>query len=304
MKLSELARELGGELLGDGDLEVSGLAALSDAGDGDLSFVLEKRYLEDAQESGAGALVCFEKLSFASHQIVVSDARKALYEATQLFSSPDALAWGISAAASVDESVVFEGDVYVGSGAFIGANCRIGAGSVIHPNVTILEGTFIGANCVIFPGAVIGGDGFGFYQDKSTGRWQRMGHLGRVVLGDRVHIGANTTVDRGCLGDTVIGDGCIIDNLCQIAHNVQLGTNCAVAANCGMSGSVRLGDNVIVAGQVGFSGHNTIGSGSVLMARAGITKDFPAGSVVSGFPAQSHDVELKSLAKLRKFLKK
>jgi UDP-3-O-[3-hydroxymyristoyl] glucosamine N-acyltransferase len=219
--------------------------------------------------------------------------------AQAFYPSPAPVAW-ISPSAHVDSSARIGADcwidhgVVIGAGVEIGDRCRIGSHAVIGAGVVIgADGTIganatvqcalIGAKVNIYPGARIGQDGFGFAMGVQG--HLKVPQLGRVIIGNNVEIGANTTIDRGAGPDTVIGDGCWIDNLVQIGHNVQLGRGCVVVAQVGISGSTQFGDFVAAGGQSGFAGHLKIGSGAKIAAQAGVIGDVPAGQTYGGYPA-------------------
>jgi UDP-3-O-[3-hydroxymyristoyl] glucosamine N-acyltransferase len=225
---------------------------------------------------------------------------------------------GISAAAHIHATAVLErgaivepgaviaADVVVGSGtiiapnAVVGRGCRVGRNSYVGPNA-VVQYALIGDHVVIHAGGKIGQDGFGFAFGKSGP--ERIPQIGRVVIQDNVEIGANTTIDRGALGDTVIGENTKVDNLVQIAHNVRIGRNCVVAGMSGISGSVTIGDNVMIAGGVGIADHLTIGSGSQLAARSGFMHDVPANEVWAGYPAKPIGQALREAAYLSRLVK-
>ncbi len=182
----------------------------------------------------------------------------------------------------------------VGPGVVIGKNCRIGACASV-------EFTVMGDECHILNGAVLGGDGFGIAMKESSP--VEVPHVGRVVLGDRVLVGSQTTIDRAMFGETSIGDGSKFDNLIQIAHNVKIGKNCMFAAHTGISGSVKIGDNVIMGGKSGVADHLSVGDGAVLAAGSSIMHDIPSGEMWSGFPAQPIRQHMREIAIIRKMVK-
>ena len=202
-------------------------------------------------------------------------------------------------------SVIEEGsnigqNTIIHSHVVIGANCNIGKNCVFHPGVVVYDNINIGDNCIVHSGTVIGSDGFGYVQEKDG--WKKIEHLGTVHMGNDIEIGANSAIDRGCLGKTEIGRGTKIDNLVHISHNVKIGKNCALAGQVGFVGGAELGENVQVGGQAGFS-LVKVASGSIVAAKAGVTKDIQEGSFVSGFPARLHSEELKTQAMLKKIIK-
>jgi len=226
---------------------------------------------------------------------------------------------GISPAAYIHPTAKLEAGVVIEAGAVIGANVAVGSGTIIAPNAVIGASSQIGRDCFIGPnvsvqcalignkvvihsGASIGREGFGFVAG-ATGP-ERIPQIGRVVIQDRVEIGANTTVDRGAMADTVIGENSKIDNLVQIAHNVRIGRGCVIAGHCGISGSVTIGDYVMMGGRVGLADHLTIGSGARLAAASGFMNDVPAGEVWAGLPARPMMEFMRDVAAIRKLSSK
>lgn len=189
----------------------------------------------------------------------------------------------VEAGAIIGENVEIGSGTVVGANTVIGSGCKIGRGCSIGPNVSVLF-AYLGNNVIVHSGARLGQDGFGFVAGK-TGL-EKMPQLGRVIVQDNVEIGANTTIDRGALDDTVIGDGTKIDNLVQIAHNVSIGRHCVITGHCGLSGSVTLGDRVMLGGRTGIADHVTIGDGAQIAAASGVMNDVPAGERWGGVPAQ------------------
>jgi UDP-3-O-[3-hydroxymyristoyl] glucosamine N-acyltransferase len=189
-------------------------------------------------------------------------------------------------------------DVVIGAHCVIGDDVIIGNGSRLWPHVTLYPGASIGARVFLHAGARIGSDGFGYvFRD---GAHQKIPHIGRCIIGDDVEIGANSTIDRGSIDDTVIGEGTKIDNLVHIAHNVRIGKKCLIMAQVGVAGSVTVGDGAILAGQAGISGHLTIGAGARVAAQGGVFGDIPAGETWSGYPARPHRESLRASAALLK----
>jgi UDP-3-O-[3-hydroxymyristoyl] glucosamine N-acyltransferase len=205
---------------------------------------------------------------------------------------------------SIGEYAVIGAEVTLADGVSIGSHCVVGDGASIGqrarlwPGVTIYAGVVIGARTLIHAGARIGCDGFGYVFRE--GAHQKIPHVGRCIIGDDVEIGANTTIDRGSIDDTVVGSGTKIDNLVHIAHNVRIGEKCLLMAQVGVAGSVTIGDGAILAGQAGISGHLSIGAGARLAAQAGVFGDVPAGETWSGYPARPHREALRASAALFK----
>lgn len=296
----ELAQGLAGA-----DPIVQGATEIDLARSGDIVLVASNRYAEDLRASLAGVAIILPVLRDAvpAGTLALEAARPhELFAAILDYLYPaDTRAILAASSASADGAPLLERDVVIGPGVVIGANVEIGRNTLIGANTVIGNGVTIGRNCtiaanvtidcahlgndvVIHSGVRIGTEGFGWLDFGRTNR--KVPQLGRVIVQDRVEIGANSTIDRGALGDTVIGDGTKIDNLVQIGHNCQIGRGCLIAAMSGLSGSTVLGDGVLLGGGVGTSGHLSIGSSSIVHGRAAVTKDWPANSKLAGAPAQ------------------
>mgnify|MGYP002367640384 CR=1 FL=1 len=259
LRTGAIVQALGGELFGDPDRQITRLAPLERAQPGELSFLVNPRLTSALVSSRAGCVIVGPALAEAARArgdcIVAADPHLYFARLTQLWRRlhGGAARPGIHPSAVVEEGALVDPSASVGALCFIGRGARIGAGTVLKARVTVGEDCVIGARCLIQSGAVIGGDGFGFA--PAAGRWEKIEQLGAVRIGDDVEIGANTCIDRGALGDTVIGDGVKLDNLIQIGHNVQVGAHTVMAACVGVSGSTRIGTHCIIGGQVGIAGH-------------------------------------------------
>jgi UDP-3-O-[3-hydroxymyristoyl] glucosamine N-acyltransferase len=305
MRIEQLAVLLGGKVRGDSTREIRGVANLENAGPEELTFLEGIRDLARAARSRAGCILVAEgaalprqttmevshpKLAFirAAEALAPSVARPPRIHPTAIIARDAQLAPDVSAAAHV----VIQSGVVVGEGtrlevgAFLGEGVEVGSFCVFYPRVTAYPGARIGNRVTLHAGAVIGSDGFGYV--FAEGRHHKFPQLGGVIVEDDVEIGSNTTVDRGSLGTTVIGKGTKIDNLVQIAHNVQIGRHCVIAAQTGISGSARIGDYVVMGGQVGIADHVRIEDHVTIGGQAGIPtgKIVRKGSTIWGTPAR------------------
>lgn len=304
----ELARAIGASLEGDGSLEITGVAAPERAASGDLIFVDAAKHTERAAASAALCVVVPEGIFVSGKTLLrAKNAKVAFAKAAALLREPSVIANGvhptaviallakIAPSASIGPYAVIGEDAHVGENTQIGAHCVIGAGCWIgddcriHPRVTLYANIRIGNRVEIHAGAVLGADGFGYAYGE--GKHWKFPQTGIIEIADEVEIGANTTIDRGSLDDTRIGEGVKLDNLVHVGHNVKIGAHTAVAAQTGISGSSTLGHHVIVGGQVGIADHCTLEDQSIAGAQAGIPtgKTIRSGQVVWGTPARPLD---------------
>jgi UDP-3-O-[3-hydroxymyristoyl] glucosamine N-acyltransferase len=316
--LGALAVRFGCELEGDPDIEVDAVATLQNAAPRTITFLANPKYRKYLAATRAAAVILDPKLAAECPvPALVSPNPYALYAriATLLHPEP-CFAPGIHARAVVDSEAAVEASASVAAGAIIergarvGARARIGPGSVVMEgatvgedtrlaaNVTLYRGVSVGARCLLHAGVVIGADGFGIAPDR--GGWVKVPQIGSVSVGNDVEIGANTTIDRGALRDTVIGEGSKIDNLVQIGHNVVIGRHCVIVAQTGISGSAELGDFVVLGGQVGVVGHVKIGAGAQIAASSNVRGDVPPGVRWGGTPAKPVRLWFRELTLLQK----
>ena len=317
LSVAEIAGRLQGRVEGNPEAIITGLAGIREAGEGDLSFVANSRYMAFAATTKATAVIVAEDWGrpCSATLIRVKNPDKAFAETAAWFTPPAVVfKSGIHPAAIVADCAkighnvfigpycVIEPDVVIGDGCVIYAGCYIGHGSTIgedckfYPQITIREYARIGKRVIIHSGTVIGSDGFGYVQEGASRK--KIPQIGIVVIGDDVEIGANVTIDRARFGQTRIGNGVKMDNLIQIAHNVTIGDNCVIIAQVGISGSTSIGARTILAGQVGVVGHLEIGSDVIIGAQSGVSKDIPSGVFVTGSPAIPHERFLKNHAHL------
>ena len=317
-RLSQLVATFGGELRGD-DVEISQVAPLESAVAGQISFLSNPRYRKQLADTHAAAVIVAADVAdlTALPAIVCADPYLYFAKVSALLNPPQRFAAGIDPGAAVAPdaeiaaSAAIMANASVGSGARIGERCVIFPGVVIgdgvvvgddtriYANATVYAACVIGQRCTIHSGAVIGADGFGLAWNKDS--WLKIPQIGRVVIGDDVDIGANTTIDRGALDDTVIGDGCKIDNLVQVAHNCNIGPHSVLAGCTGIAGSVTLGEHCIVGGAGMISGHVTLASGTTISGGSLVMKSIARpGLYTSVFPLDTHDEWVRNAAHIRR----
>jgi UDP-3-O-[3-hydroxymyristoyl] glucosamine N-acyltransferase len=300
---AEIAAHLQGEVLGDANATLKGFATADRAQAGDLTFAENETYFARAEKSAATAIIADKRFT-STHKILirVPDARIAFAKTLALFFTEPKFAAGIHPTAVIAKNAHVDSSAHIGPFCVIGERVQIGARSVLQggnfigddsklsedvnlfPNVTIYPQTEIGRRVRIHSGTVIGADGFGYVLDAGVHR--KVPQAGNVILGDDVEIGANVAIDRGAIGPTIIGKGTKIDNLVQIAHNVEIGEHCLIIAQVAMAGSSKLGNHVVLAGQVGVAGHLKVGNNVVVAAQSGIMHDIPDGEKLWGTPVQ------------------
>lgn len=303
----QIAGILSGDIAGDANVKVTGLSKIEEGTSGTLSFLSNPKYEEHIYSTGASicivnrtfkpvkalpetltliqvddAYACFAKLLDFYNQMKLKPAK---IEQPSFFSESAKAGEGLylGAFAYIGENVTIGENVKIYPNAYVGDNVTIGDGSILYPGATIYSDCKIGNNCVIHAGVVIGADGFGFAPD-ANGEYQKVPQIGNVILEDNVEIGSNTTIDRATLGSTILRKGAKIDNLVQIAHNVEIGKNTALASQVGVAGSAKIGERVQIGGQAGISGHLHIADGTQIVAQSGIPSTVKKAQVLMGSP--------------------
>lgn len=299
-----IASLTGGSIEGDGSVEIVGFAKIEEAKEGDISFISNPKYAQYASTTEASALLVADGFDapagVKATLIRVADPYTAIATLLEAF-TPKNEKKGIEQPCHIGNGVALGEDCYIGAFAYVGDGAKlgdnvkifphayigegvvIGDGTVVRPNVTVYEGCRIGKRCILHSGCVIGADGFGFAPDGDE--YRKIPQIGIVEIEDDVEIGANTTVDRATMGSTRIGRGTKLDNLIQVAHNVQLGSNNVIASQTGIAGSTVIGDCNRIGGQVGFAGHIKFGSRCEVGAQSGINKGYGDGRRMIGYPA-------------------
>ena len=316
--LAELAKEIGGIVRGDASVRVKGVRGIEEAGPDDLTWIAHEKYAGKLRFSRAGAVVVDRHFADTPMPaILCDDPSFAMTKVLARFAQPVAQPPpGVHPTAIVAESARLGCGVRIGPGVVIGERAQIGDRCVLHANVFVGDETELGSDSVLWPGVVvrerctlgkrvilhpnvtIGGDGFGYH--FRDGVHHKIPQIGTVEISDDVEIGSGTCVDRGKFGATRIGAGTKIDNLCQIAHNVEIGPACIIVALCGIAGSTRLGKLVVLGGKVGVRDHISLGDGLRAAACCCIGKDFPAGAVVNGITAMDNQQYLRAQALVRR----
>ena len=318
MKLADIVAKLGGEAVGEVSAPLKGVATLDSAGPGDIAFLANPKYRAKLASTRAGAVIVGPgDRDAATIPRIVSENPYAYYAKTvALFHPAPRVKGGIHPFAQIDGTanvdataeigpfVVIGPRSEVGAGASIGAHCvlgekvLVGAGTRLHPRVTVYDGSSIGARCILHSGVVIGADGFGMARE--AGRWLKIPQVGGVRIGDDVEIGANTTIDRGALDDTVIEEGVKLDNQIQVGHNVRIGAHTVIAGCTGISGSTTIGANCMIGGGVGLVGHISICDRVTISGFTLVTKSITEpGTYTSGLPFMPHAEWLRNAVHLR-----
>jgi UDP-3-O-[3-hydroxymyristoyl] glucosamine N-acyltransferase len=319
--VADISRLVGGVVVGDASVRVTGVNGIAGAGPGDLTFLESHRYLSHLATTKAAVVLVPPDVAEASIPLIQVKNPflaflKAMRECGYAPEAPRPPA-GIHPLAVVDETAVLGDCVTVDAfvriapgarvgagsilyaGVYIGEAAEIGDNSVLYPNVVVREKVKTGKRCIIHSGAVIGGDGFGFVRGDG-GTLVKVPQIGTVTLGDDVEVGANSAIDRATFGTTVVGPGTKIDNLCQIGHNVEIGMSCVICGMSGIAGSAKIGNHVTIAAQVGVTDHSEVGDGAVVAARSAVATCIKPGAMVSGYPAIDHKAHMRILGSLRR----
>lgn len=316
MKLREIAAHVGGEIVGDAEVEITGVAGIKEAKPGDITFFANPRYESHLRSTDASVIILSKngmEAGSGKTLLINPNPYVAFLRVIELFAPrdydrprgvhPTAIVGRdvrLGPGVTIGPHVIVEDGASIGEGtrvlpnSYVGFRAKLGQGCLIYPNVVIREDSELGDRVIVHSGTVIGSDGFGF--TKNGPRHMKIPQIGRVVIGDDVEIGANAAIDRATVGTTRIGRGTKIDNLVQIAHNAVIGENTIIVAQVGISGSTEVGNNVTLAGQAGIVGHIKIGDNVRVGAQAGVTKSIPANESVSGYPAREHSLSRKIYA--------
>ena len=315
----DLVKKLGGELIGDSNILINSVASLESAHQNSISFFNNPRYSDLLRTTKAAVvIVSRENLSFRTGvSIVIDNPYLYFAKVSHLLNPSKSLKKEVHKSAIIHPSCKLGQDIYIGpnvvidenvsiddgvvihAGSMIEADSVIGKASVIHPHVVIKANTVIGKNCTLYAGCVIGSDGFGYAKDDS--KWLAIPQIGRVILGDNVDIGSNSTIDRGALDDTIISSGVKIDNLVQIGHNCMIGENTIIAGCVGIAGSTKIGKNCAIGGAAMILGHLSITDDVTISPGSMITRSIKtSGTYTALMPFQDHEAWLKTAAKIRR----
>lgn len=319
----QIAMMVNGKVDGNPEVYVSSFGKIEEAKEGELTFLANPKYEEYLYITKASLIIINQSLELkqpiAATLIRVADAYSAFATLLEKYQEIQAMQFSgiqqpsyIDATAKIGDGIFIGAFAYIGEraiigdgtkiypGAYLGKDVIVGENSTIHPGVKIYHDCVVGKNVVIHAGAVVGGDGFGF-APQADGTFRKVPQIGNVIIEDNVEIGANTTIDRGTIGSTLIRAGAKLDNLLQIAHNVEIGSNSVIAAQAGISGSTKVGKNVMIGGQAGIVGHLQIADGSKINAQSGVSKSIKTpNSAVTGSPAYDYTASLRSQALSRK----
>ena len=316
-KLKELGQWVNGTVIGDGEIEISGVSAIDEAQTGEITFIANPKYLPKLDETHASAVIVSKEVTRGEKPLLsVANPYLAFAKILTLFSKNpyqpkgiDPKAW-IAPTARLGKDLTLFPFVYIGDhcsigdrvtlfpGVYIGEDSSIGEGSILYPNVSVYPGTVIGKQVILHSGVVVGSDGFGYVKEGKKN--VKIPQVGRVEIEDDVEIGANTTIDRATLGKTIIRRGVKIDNLVQVAHNVTLGEDSIIVAQVGIAGSTKIGSNVILAGQVGVADNIEIGDNVMVGAQSGVGHNLPANQAFSGTPSIPHREWLRAATLFQK----
>ncbi|HMK50405.1 MAG TPA: UDP-3-O-(3-hydroxymyristoyl)glucosamine N-acyltransferase [Thermodesulfovibrionales bacterium] len=312
MRVRELAEVINGEIIGDGNIEIRGVAGILEAGEGDITFLSARKYIKDLPRCRASCLIVKDFVpDTGMTQLKVANPYLAYAKLLEYIYKKPRKAAVISGGATISDTAIIAGDVSIYPFAYISDRVSVGKGTIIHPFVYVGEDTSIGEDCIIYPnvtlreglklgdrvivhsGSVVGSDGFGYVFD--AGLHHKIPQVGGVIIEDDVEIGSNVSIDRATTGNTVIGRGSKIDNLTQIAHNVKIGSNSIIVAQVGIAGSSEVGDYVTLGGQVGVADHTRIDPETMIGAQSGVMGHVAKG-IYSGSPAIPHREWLKAQA--------
>ncbi|NPA67098.1 MAG: UDP-3-O-(3-hydroxymyristoyl)glucosamine N-acyltransferase [Chlorobi bacterium] len=317
----QIADLLQGKVIGNADVKVNTVSKIEEGKPGSLAFLANPKYTKYIYDTKADIVLVnkdfIPEKKISATLIKVDDAYKAFASLLEIYQQYKNNKTGISESAFMEKTATAGKNTYIGAGVYIGEhthiadnckiypntyigdNVKIGEGTVIFSGVNIYSETVIGENCILHSGVVVGSDGFGFAPQNSA-EFKKIPQIGNVIIEDRAEIGANTSIDRATIGSTVIRKGVKLDNLVQIAHNVEIGENTVIASQTGVSGSTKIGKNCMIGGQVGFAGHLTIGDNVRIGAQSGVHKDLPDNVIVQGTPVTGYREWYRIAAVLQK----